>query len=105
MVAIAPGSIPGIPGLRRRFYETKVREFVGITRFCIHPKAWFENKEKIGGTKRVNIDKIIALKPDLIIGNKEENTNVPSSKSKLSLICSIFFPYKKFDTLGYITFA
>ena len=55
-------------------YLSLEEEVVGITRFCIHPKAWFENKEKIGGTKRVNIDKIIALKPDLIIGNKEENT-------------------------------
>ena len=55
-------------------YLSLEEEVVGITRFCIHPEAWFENKEKIGGTKRVNIDKIIALKPDLIIGNKEENT-------------------------------
>jgi ABC-type Fe3+-hydroxamate transport system substrate-binding protein len=49
-------------------------EVVGITKFCIHPKIWFEQKERVGGTKRLNIDKIKALEPDLIIGNKEENT-------------------------------
>ncbi|MFT5601633.1 MAG: ABC-type Fe3+-hydroxamate transport system substrate-binding protein [Flavobacteriales bacterium] len=48
-------------------------EVIGITKFCIHPDKWFKTKERIGGTKNLNIDKIRALKPDLIIGNKEEN--------------------------------
>ena len=49
-------------------------EVVGITKFCIHPNSWFKSKTRIGGTKQLKIDEIIALKPDLIIGNKEENT-------------------------------
>jgi ABC-type Fe3+-hydroxamate transport system substrate-binding protein len=48
-------------------------EVVGITKFCLHPRNWFEQKTRIGGTKTLNIPKIVALKPDLIIGNKEEN--------------------------------
>ena len=48
-------------------------EVIGITKFCIHPKEWFQNKTRIGGTKSLNIDKIKALKPDLILANKEEN--------------------------------
>lgn len=47
---------------------------VGITKFCIHPKEWFYSKERIGGTKNVNLEKVKQLSPDLIIGNKEENT-------------------------------
>lgn len=47
---------------------------VGITKFCIHPKEWFLTKERVGGTKNVNVEKVKALKPDLIIANKEENT-------------------------------
>ncbi|GGZ40845.1 iron ABC transporter [Echinicola pacifica] len=46
---------------------------VGITKFCIRPKGLRESKTLIGGTKNFNFDKITALKPDLIIGNKEEN--------------------------------
>ena len=46
---------------------------VGITKFCVHPESWFRNKPRVGGTKKVDIGKIRALKPDLIIGNKEEN--------------------------------
>lgn len=47
---------------------------VGITKFCVHPQEWYKNKTRIGGTKTLDLDKIRALKPDLIIGNKEENT-------------------------------
>ena len=48
-------------------------EVVGITKFCIHPKEWFTSKPRVGGTKSVDIEKVRALTPDLIIGNKEEN--------------------------------
>jgi len=48
-------------------------EIVGITKFCIHPWEKFKVTTKIGGTKMLDINKIHELKPDLIIGNKEEN--------------------------------
>lgn len=46
---------------------------VGITKFCVHPQEWFNSKIKIGGTKKFNFEIINQLRPDLIIGNKEEN--------------------------------
>jgi ABC-type Fe3+-hydroxamate transport system substrate-binding protein len=46
---------------------------VGLTRFCVHPAEKVELKEKIGGTKRFNLEKIHSLEADLLIGNKEEN--------------------------------
>lgn len=46
---------------------------VGITKFCVHPQEWFHSKPRIGGTKKVDLNKVRALRPDLIIGNKEEN--------------------------------
>jgi ABC-type Fe3+-hydroxamate transport system substrate-binding protein len=48
-------------------------ELIGITKFCIHPNEMFRTVERIGGTKTIDIEKIGALKPDLIIANKEEN--------------------------------
>jgi len=48
-------------------------ETVGITKFCVHPSSWHREKIKIGGTKNLDIEKIINLEPDLIIANKEEN--------------------------------
>src|SRR6186713_1863285 len=48
-------------------------EVVGITKFCIHPDAWFRSKTRIGGTKDIHPAIIDSLHPDLIIANKEEN--------------------------------
>lgn len=48
-------------------------ETVGITRFCVHPAAWFRNKTRVGGTRDLHNDIIRELRPDLIIANKEEN--------------------------------
>ncbi|MGB1230844.1 MAG: ABC transporter substrate-binding protein [Winogradskyella sp.] len=47
---------------------------VGVTKFCVHPKHLRLSKVVVGGTKQVNIQKIKALQPDVILCNKEENT-------------------------------
>ncbi|MEP7195394.1 MAG: helical backbone metal receptor [Saprospiraceae bacterium] len=49
-------------------------EVIGITKFCVHPDSWFQSKTRIGGTKKLNLNKIVELEPDLILANKEENT-------------------------------
>jgi ABC-type Fe3+-hydroxamate transport system substrate-binding protein len=48
-------------------------QVIGITKFCIHPEEWFQIKTRVGGTKKLDIELIKSLNPDLIIGNKEEN--------------------------------
>ncbi len=58
-------------------------EVIGITKFCVHPTSWFRSKKRIGGTKTVNINAVLSLKPDLIIANKEEN--VQSQIEELAL--------------------
>jgi len=49
------------------------KELVGVTKFCVHPISLRKEKAVVGGTKRVDFDKIKALKPDIILCNKEEN--------------------------------
>ncbi len=63
-------------------------EVVGITKFCIHPASWFQTKNRVGGTKNISMDKVKALNPDFIIGNKEENT--PEDIEALSAIAPIY---------------
>ena len=48
-------------------------QVVGVTKFCIHPLAVRQKAVIIGGTKNFDFEKIALLKPDLILGNKEEN--------------------------------
>lgn len=64
-----------VPSQTELLYELGLDEkVIGITKFCVHPDQWFREKTRIGGTKNLNIQRIVALKPDLIIANKEENT-------------------------------
>lgn len=48
-------------------------DLVGYTRFCVHPKEQICREKWIGGTKNPKINKIIALQPDLVLANREEN--------------------------------
>lgn len=66
-----------VPSQTELLWDLGLREeLIGITKFCIHPKELFVKAPRIGGTKKFNFDKIRELKPDLIIGNKEENEQV-----------------------------
>ena len=63
-----------VPSQTELLYDMGLNEeVVGITNFCIHPEEWYRTKTRVGGTKKIDLEKIKALKPDLIIGNKEEN--------------------------------
>lgn len=64
-----------VPSQTELLYDLGLeKEVVGITKFCVHPEQWFRKKQRIGGTKQLHLDEILALKPDLVIANKEENT-------------------------------
>lgn len=64
-----------VPSITEALFDLGLteNEIVGRTKFCIHPADKVNNVDIIGGTKNINIDKIKALQPDLILANKEEN--------------------------------
>jgi len=63
-----------VPSQTELLYDLGLgNKIVGQTIFCVHPHDQFKAATKIGGTKKLQMDKIRKLKPDLIIGNKEEN--------------------------------
>lgn len=64
-----------VPSQTELLYDLGLNEeVVGITKFCIYPQKWYRNKPRVGGTKNFSVQKIVALNPQLVIGNKEENT-------------------------------
>lgn len=78
-----------VPSITELLYHLHLdTETIGITKFCVHPSIWHKNKEKVGGTKNININKIIELAPDLIICNKEENV-----KEQVEEIAKLFPVY------------
>lgn len=48
-------------------------EVVGVTRWCVHPRELVAKVERIGGTKDPDVARIGALRPDLVVCEKEEN--------------------------------
>lgn len=63
-----------VPSQSELLYDLGLeKEVVGITAYCIAPEHWLKEKKVIGGTKNLQLKAIRDLKPDLIIGNKEEN--------------------------------
>lgn len=64
-----------VPSQTELLVDLGLREkIVGITKFCVHPSDLKSEKTVVGGTKQVNFNKIKALRPDIVICNKEENT-------------------------------
>ncbi|WP_324027953.1 helical backbone metal receptor [Maribacter sp. BPC-D8] len=63
-----------VPSITELLYDLGLGDkVVGCTKFCVHPNKPYLTKTMIGGTKDLNIEKILQLKPDLILANKEEN--------------------------------
>ena len=85
IVSLVPSQTEYIIDLIQESTQHKV---VGRTKFCIHPAQQVKDIAIVGGTKQVHADKIAALKPDLIVINKEENTQ--EIEETLSSICPIF---------------
>jgi len=63
-----------VPSLTELLFDLGLdREIIGITDYCVLPKDKVKNRVKIGGPKHFDFPVIDALKPDLLIGNMEEN--------------------------------
>ena len=46
---------------------------VGVSDWCVHPAEAVAKLPKLGGTKTPSIPRILALEPELVIANQEEN--------------------------------
>lgn len=67
IVSLVPSeteSIAALAGLDR---------LVGRTDYCEEPAFAIERIASVGGTKKVAVDRVIALAPDLVFANQEEN--------------------------------
>jgi iron complex transport system substrate-binding protein len=78
-----------VPSQTELLFDLGLEEsLVGITKFCVHPYHLKSTKKVIGGTKKVHVEKIRLLQPDIIIANKEENTI--EIVAELSKICPVW---------------
>lgn len=64
-----------VPSLTEALFALGLGErVVGVTDWCLHPAEAVAPLPKLGGTKNPARERILELRPDLVIANREENT-------------------------------
>lgn len=64
-----------VPSLTESMFELGLGfALVGITDYCAYPAEALVHLPRLGGTKNPRLEDILALQPDLVLANQEENT-------------------------------
>lgn len=63
-----------VPSVTESLFDLNMgSRVIGVTDYCTRPAEAVSKLPRLGGTKNPNIEHIIALRPDLVIMNEEEN--------------------------------
>jgi len=63
-----------VPSLTGSLFDLGLgSRLVGRTDYCVYPPGQVESVPRIGGTKNPAVERILALQPDLVLANWEEN--------------------------------
>jgi len=74
-------------------------DLVGITEYCVHPVDGVARVEKVGGTKTPAVERIVALAPDVVLLNEEENRREDAERLVASgLHCHVSLPKDALET-------
>lgn len=64
-----------VPSLTESLFELGFGDsVVGITDYCVHPADQLRGLTRLGGPKNPRVEAILALQPELVLANQEENT-------------------------------
>src|SRR3712207_4279451 len=100
----APRIVSLCPSLTELVFDLGLgHALAGRTKFCVHPEGAVEAIEKVGGTKNPKIDRIIALAPDLVLLNEEENRREDAEALEAAGVrCHVSFPRTALDTAAMV---
>lgn len=78
-------------------------DLVGVTEFCVHPSDGVARVEKVGGTKSPNVQRIRALRPDVVLMNEEENRRDDAQNLEAAgLECHVSMPRNCAETAAMV---
>jgi len=64
-----------VPSMTESLFDLGAGDhLVGVTDYCRPPASAAEKLKRVGGTKSPSVEAILALSPDLVIANQEENS-------------------------------
>jgi iron complex transport system substrate-binding protein len=97
------------PSITEILFALKLnKEIVGVTNFCNYPKH-AKNKEKVGGFTNPSLEKIVSLKPDLVIATYGNPLNLINKLNKLKINTFVINPknindvIKNIEVIGKLT--
>lgn len=75
LVPARPGRIVSlVPSVTESLFALGLgNRVVGVTDWCVHPAAGVAGLTRVGGTKNPDLAAVVALEPDLVLANLEEN--------------------------------
>jgi len=72
---------------------------VAVTEWCVHPQDVVKTIPKVRGTKNPYVKKILELKPDLVLANREENRERHVVELRRHVPVFVTYPRSVFDAL------
>jgi len=90
-----------IPSMTESLFDLGVGDrVVGVTDHCTPPEEDQLRLQRVGGTKRPNLEAVRILRPDLVIANQEENSeDSVRALSESGLTVWLTFPKSTVDVL------
>jgi len=91
-----------VPSLTETLFSLGVgSSLAAVTRFCTEPPAAIAAVVKVGGTKNPDVAAIVALRPDLVVVNAEENRRADfDALVEAGLRVFVSYPHRVADTAG-----
>jgi ABC-type Fe3+-hydroxamate transport system substrate-binding protein len=77
-------------------------QVLACTTFCIHPRDGVAALPKVGGTKDPDVARIVALGPDLVLANREENRREDVDALRGSVAVHVSYPRDLRGLLEYL---
>ena len=90
-----------VPSLTESLFDLGVGQaLVGITDYCIYPAEGVAKLPRLGGTKNPRLADILALQPDLVMANWEENTRQTVEELEAQNVAVwVSFPRSVFESM------
>lgn len=90
-----------VPSMTESLFDLEVGDrVVGVTDACTPPEEEQLRLQRVGGTKKPNIEAIRILRPDLVIANQEENSeDSVRALDEAGLTVWLTFPKSTLDAL------
>jgi len=76
---------------------------VGRSDYCLEPRGTIESVPTCGGTKSIDVARVIALRPDLVLVNQEENAKKEVERLiEAGLPVHVSFPHDVRESLAFV---